>query len=195
MQAFAILKIFKTPEFSSIYILHLLYIISKLNIQNSHFLILQATPYMLLTSFKTMGKVMTPVLSTSPSHSRNTFIFHWREIGIIRHPQDNIFCMDHISGKDLDYKQFAKMWRDHISLVLHVQEKWRTVDHLLLHCEVARALWVEVFNKLELVWIMPTSMVAPLASWTNLRNIPQITAKWKMVPICILCCLWQDWND
>lgn len=64
-----------------------------------------------------------------------------------------------------------------------------TVDHLLLHCDVVRALWIEVFSILELAWVMPTTVEALLACWTNLRGIPQIKAVWKMVLICILWCL------
>lgn len=44
----------------------------------------------------------------------------------------------------------------------------KTVDHLLLHSEVARVLWVALFNRLELAWVMLTSVLALLASWTNL---------------------------
>lgn len=47
-----------------------------------------------------------------------------------------------------------------------------TVDHLLLHYEVARTLWEDVFRLLELSWVMPATMVELLVSWTNLGGIP-----------------------
>lgn len=72
----------------------------------------------------------------------------------------------------------------------------KTADHLQLHFEIARALWVDVFSKFKLAWFMPASIVALLASWTNnIGGTPQITVMWKMVPICILWYLWQERND
>lgn len=60
------------------------------------------------------------------------------------------------------------------------------VDHLLLHCEIARTLWEDVFRRLELSWVMIATMIELLASWTNLGSIPHITTVWKMISICIL---------
>jgi hypothetical protein len=39
------------------------------------------------------------------------------------------------------------------------------VDHLLLHCEVARALWNSVFGLCGLEWVMPQHVVDLYASW------------------------------
>ncbi|KAG7958106.1 hypothetical protein I3843_10G002800 [Carya illinoinensis] len=70
-----------------------------------------------------------------------------------------------------------------------------SVDHLLLHCEVARGLWNEILSQLDLGWVMPETVVAVLASWTDLRGIQQIKAIWKMIPICIIWCVWQEHNE
>ncbi|KAG2705295.1 hypothetical protein I3760_05G045600 [Carya illinoinensis] len=70
-----------------------------------------------------------------------------------------------------------------------------SVDHLLLHCEVARRLWNEVFSRLDLGWVMPETVVGALASWTVLRGNNQIKALWKMIPICIMWCVWQERNE
>lgn len=42
---------------------------------------------------------------------------------------------------------------------------------------------------------MLATVVELLASRTNLGGIPQIKVVWKMVPICILWCVWQECND
>lgn len=44
-----------------------------------------------------------------------------------------------------------------------------TVNHLQLYCEIARVLWDDVLNILELAWVMPAMVVVLLASWTNLE--------------------------
>lgn len=65
------------------------------------------------------------------------------------------------------------------------------VNHLLLHCEVASTLWEDIFRWIELAWVMPATMVEFLAYWVNLWGIPQISAMWKMITICITWCIWQ----
>lgn len=69
------------------------------------------------------------------------------------------------------------------------------MDHLLLHCEVARALWDDIFSRVGLAWVMPWTVVDLLASWKGLHDIPQIVAIWKIVPICLLQCIWRERND
>jgi hypothetical protein len=41
----------------------------------------------------------------------------------------------------------------------------KTVDHLLLHCEVVRALWNYVFGLCGLEWVMPQWVMDLYSSW------------------------------
>jgi hypothetical protein len=34
-----------------------------------------------------------------------------------------------------------------------------SMDHILLHCEIACALWNTIFNNIGLAWVMPRSVV------------------------------------
>lgn len=61
----------------------------------------------------------------------------------------------------------------------------RSVDHLLLHCEVTRALWYEVFNRSGMAWVMPKRVVDLFACWRGLRGNLQIGAVWNMIPLCL----------
>jgi hypothetical protein len=40
-----------------------------------------------------------------------------------------------------------------------------SVDHLLLHCRVARALWDAFFSRFGLCWVMPSTVKDLFASW------------------------------
>ncbi|KAG6730525.1 hypothetical protein I3842_01G084500 [Carya illinoinensis] len=75
------------------------------------------------------------------------------------------------------------------------RNRGESVDHLLVHCEVARGLWNEIFSSLELGWVMPETVVAILASWTDLKGIQQIKLIWKIIPIYIMWCVWQERNE
>ena len=41
------------------------------------------------------------------------------------------------------------------------------VDHLLLHCNVAYALWSKVFKMFEVQWVMPLNVADLLFGWRN----------------------------
>jgi len=50
--------------------------------------------------------------------------------------------------------------------MLHVQEEWRVCgDHLLLHCDVAYAIWIAFFSCFGLSWVMPRYVVDLYACW------------------------------
>jgi hypothetical protein len=40
-----------------------------------------------------------------------------------------------------------------------------SVDHLLLHCEVAGALWNTIFSRFGLSWVMPSRVIDLVACW------------------------------
>ena len=68
-----------------------------------------------------------------------------------------------------------------------------TVDHLLLHCEMAYRLWNFVFRTFGLPWVIPRSILDLLFGWWNWlgKHLSQI---WNLVPLCILWCIWKEWN-
>jgi hypothetical protein len=69
-----------------------------------------------------------------------------------------------------------------------------SVDHLLLHCEVAHALWNAIFSRFSLSWVMPHRVEDLFACWwTGGRSRSAVV--WKMVPCCLMWCLWRERND
>jgi len=69
-----------------------------------------------------------------------------------------------------------------------------TVDHLLLHCEVARALWYVILSRFGLSWVMPFRVVDLFACWWP-GGRSRSAVVWKMVPCCLMWCLWMERND
>jgi hypothetical protein len=69
-----------------------------------------------------------------------------------------------------------------------------TVDHLLLHCEVASNLWYAFFSCFGLAWVMPRRVVDLLACWWS-SGRRRSAVVWKMVPTCLFWCLWQERNN
>jgi hypothetical protein len=46
-----------------------------------------------------------------------------------------------------------------------VQDDGEMVDHLLLHCEVARVLWNATFSRFSLSWAIPLLVVDLFTCW------------------------------
>ncbi|KAF5480926.1 hypothetical protein F2P56_001629 [Juglans regia] len=54
-----------------------------------------------------------------------------------------------------------------------------SVDHLLLHCEMAKGMWDDIFSRVGLSWVMPCRLVDFLTSWRGLCGNSQIAAIWS----------------
>ena len=69
----------------------------------------------------------------------------------------------------------------------------KTVDYLLLHCEMAYRLLSFVFITFGLSWVTPSSIPDFLFGWWNWlgKHSSQI---WNLVPLCILWCIWKERN-
>jgi hypothetical protein len=56
------------------------------------------------------------------------------------------------------------------------------VDHLLIHCEIANALWNTIFSRFGFSWVMPNSMADLFAYWW-LGGRSRSAIVFKMVPL------------
>jgi hypothetical protein len=73
------------------------------------------------------------------------------------------------------------------------KEDGETIDHLLLHCEIARSLWYARFSWFGLSWVMPSKVGGLFACWW-LGGHSQSAVVWKMVLLCLVWCLWLERN-
>jgi hypothetical protein len=63
-----------------------------------------------------------------------------------------------------------------------------SVDHLLLHCGAASALWNAFFAWFGLCWVMASSVKEVFASWWLGGHTRSIVI-WKIVPLCMMWCI------
>jgi hypothetical protein len=70
-----------------------------------------------------------------------------------------------------------------------------SMDQLLLYCEMTSALWNTIFNLVRLAWVMPSCVVVIFACWKGHFHWFQDAVMWKMIPSCIMYCLWRKIND
>ena len=70
-----------------------------------------------------------------------------------------------------------------------------SVDHLFLHCPVALELWNMVFGLFGVYWVMPLSVVGPFACWQGCFGHHLNGDLWRVVPHCLLWCIWKERNS
>ena len=68
------------------------------------------------------------------------------------------------------------------------------MDHLLLHCEMARRLWCFVFKSFGISWVLPSTVPDLLFGWWNWLG-KHSSKIWNLVPLCLLWCLWRERNQ
>jgi hypothetical protein len=69
-----------------------------------------------------------------------------------------------------------------------------SVDHLLLHCDVAYALWSTLFTCVSMSWVMPRRVIDLFACWWT-SGRPRSATIWKMVATCLFWCVWKERNN
>uniref|UniRef100_A0A2N9ED53 Reverse transcriptase domain-containing protein n=1 Tax=Fagus sylvatica TaxID=28930 RepID=A0A2N9ED53_FAGSY len=69
------------------------------------------------------------------------------------------------------------------------------VDHLFLHCSVAMELWSLVFGLFGVQWVMPRFVMDIFCSWMGNRGRHSSILIWKMIPHCLVWCIWRERNS
>jgi hypothetical protein len=69
-----------------------------------------------------------------------------------------------------------------------------SIDHLLLHYEVARELWASIFRLFGVEWVMPRRVIELLACWRGQLGSRNILEAWRMTSLCLMWCIWRERN-
>ena len=70
-----------------------------------------------------------------------------------------------------------------------------SVEHLFLHCPVASELWDMVFSLFGVSWVMPLFVVGLFACWQGCFGRYCNGDIWKVVPLCLMWCIWKERNS
>jgi len=124
---------------------------------------------------------------------KETIHFPWKSIWRTNAPlKVDFFAWAAALGKILTLDNLKK--RRVIDRCCMCKKNGESVDHLLLHCEVACVLWNAIFSCFSLSWVMPRRVVDFFACWWT-GGCSRSAVVWKMVHCCLLWCLWRERND
>ena len=69
-----------------------------------------------------------------------------------------------------------------------------SLDHLLLHCPIACELWSLVFYMFGIHWVMPHKVIELFESWQGKFGRHCNIDFWRLVPHCLIWCIWRERN-
>jgi hypothetical protein len=67
-----------------------------------------------------------------------------------------------------------------------------SIEHLSLHCEVARDLWSYILTLFGVEWVMPRMVLELLTSWGASFGYGPAKEVWRLVPLCLMWCIWRE---
>jgi hypothetical protein len=101
--------------------------------------------------------------------------FHWKSILWNKVPlRVTFFAWSAILGKILTMDNLRKRHVIVIDWCYTCKKNREIVDHPLLYCEIACALWNTIFNNVGLVWVMPSWVVDLYGCWRAQGGRPQL---------------------
>jgi hypothetical protein len=121
--------------------------------------------------------------------------FPWKNIWRVKAPtRVAFFVWSATLGKILTHDNLLKRNVIVMEWCCLCKKSVESIDHLLLHCEVAWALWSYVLNLFGVEWVMPQSVLELLTSWGAASGSWHAKEVWRLAPLCLLWCIWRERN-
>uniref|UniRef100_A0A2N9JAS3 DUF668 domain-containing protein n=1 Tax=Fagus sylvatica TaxID=28930 RepID=A0A2N9JAS3_FAGSY len=94
--------------------------------------------------------------------------FPWKSIWKVKAPRRVVFFLWSVAwGRILTCDNLMRRGHVMVGWCCLCRAAGESVDHLLLHCEVARVLWHCVFRAFGVAWVLPNQIPALLIGWWN----------------------------
>jgi hypothetical protein len=121
--------------------------------------------------------------------------FPWKNIWRVKAPTMVVFFVWLAAlGKILTHDNLRKRNVIVIEWCCLCKKSGESIDHLLLHCEVARDLWNYILILSGVEWVMPLTVLELLKSWGAAIGCGHAKEAWRLAPLCLLWCIWRERN-
>jgi hypothetical protein len=125
----------------------------------------------------------------------NAEVFPWKSIWRCKVPKRvAFFGWNAALGKILTHDNLRKRNIVVVEWCCLCKKNGESVDHLLLHCEVATYLWHSVFTLFGMEWVMPEKVIDLFACWNQVGGRDLSRDIWRMAPLCVIWCIWRERN-
>ena len=107
----------------------------------------------------------------------------------------SFFAWEASWGKMLTLDQIKKQGRALANRCFLCGKDEETIDHLLLHCPVARLLWDLLLAIFGVYWVCPKSVSETLISWCGTCVGKRLKKAWMTAPLTLFWTIWCERNN
>jgi hypothetical protein len=113
--------------------------------------------------------------------------FPWKGIWHVKVPKRvAFFVWTAALGKILTHDNLRRRGIVVVEWCVMCKKHGESVDHLFLHCDVARVVWSYFYRLFGVEWVMPSSVLDLLSGCGTLLGRGFAIRIWKQVPLCVL---------
>jgi len=113
--------------------------------------------------------------------------FPWKGIWHVKVPKRvAFFVWTAALGKILTHDNLRRRGIVVVEWCVMCKKHGESVDHLFLHCDVARVVWSYFYSLFGVEWVMPSSVLDLLSGCGTLLGRGFAIRIWKQVPLCVL---------
>jgi hypothetical protein len=113
--------------------------------------------------------------------------FPWKGIWKVKVPfRVSFFIWTASLGKILTLDNLRKRGLIVMDWCCMCKRSGESINHLLLHCEVACSLWSVIFTLFEVKWVMNGRVLDLMACWKGQRGNKMVMKVWRMAPLCLM---------
>jgi hypothetical protein len=121
--------------------------------------------------------------------------FPWKGIWKVKVPlRVSFFVWTASLGKILTLDNLRKRGLIVVNWCCMCKRSGESINHLLLHCEVARTLWSVLFTLFSVKWVMNDRVLDLLVCWKGQRGNKMVMEVWRMAPLCLMWTIWKERN-
>ena len=119
--------------------------------------------------------------------------FPWHSIwNPIVPPKLGFFAWEASWGKVLTLDQLKRRGFTLVNRCFLCEEEEETIDHLLIHCSIAKMLWNLLLAIVDYNWVSPLTVCQALLAWQSARVGKKRKSVWLAAPLCLF---WTVWNE